>query len=359
MAKLYGRDYTRQELLERIGSIYQIAGVKEVRFADGYEDGVKAYLLKTGSGFNFTVVPGRGMDISNADWCGKSLSWISSTGEVAPQFYEPEGIKWLRNFGGGLLVTCGLTQVGSPTVDNGQELGLHGRYSNIPAYNISYGSEWQGDDYVMWVQGKVREASVFGENLVLTRRISTKLGENRLWIDDSVENEGFESTPLMILYHCNIGFPVVDVDSQLLSPTQSIAPRDAGVSTDEYDEFDPPTPGFTERVYYHDMATAKDGKVTAALVNRNIPGGLGFYIRYNKSELPFFTEWKMNGQGIYVVGMEPGNCHPEGRVREREMGSLQMIEPGEVRKYSLELGALTSESEIAEIEDLINSTPGI
>lgn len=349
MARLFGRDYTKQELLQRIGSISQIAGVKEARFTDGYEDGVKAYFLRTGSGLNFTVVPSRGMDISNADWCGRSLGWISPTGEVAPQYYEPEGLRWLRSFGGGLLVTCGLTQVGSPTVDNGQELGLHGRVSNIPAYNISYGSEWQGDDYIIWVEGKVREASVFGENLVLTRRISTKLGADSLTIEDTVENEGYESTPHMILYHCNIGFPVVDGGSELISPTKSVTPRDAGLSTQDYDKFDPPTPGFSERVYYHDMATGPDGTVTAALINRTIPGGLGFYVKYNKNELPFFTEWKMTGQGIYVVGMEPGNCHPEGRVKEREMGTLQILEPGEVRSYKLELGTLTTEAAISEV----------
>jgi hypothetical protein len=90
--------------------------------------------------------------------------------------------------------------------------------------------------------------------------------------------------------------------------------------------------------------------VTTALVNRSIAGGFGFYVKYNKNELPVFTEWKMNAPGTYVVGVEPGNCHVEGRARERERGTLQMLEPGEKRNYALEIGVLTSEEAIADLE---------
>ncbi|HPP75761.1 MAG TPA: aldose 1-epimerase family protein, partial [Armatimonadota bacterium] len=322
---------------------------------DGKEEGVEAYQVKNGAGLNFTVVASRAMDISSADWCGRSLAWISSTGETAPEFYEEPGLGWLRSFYGGLLVTCGLTQVGAPNIDQGTPLGLHGRISNTPAYQVSYDSKWEGDDYIMWVQGKVRETAVFGENILLTRKITTKLGDNRIWISDTVENQGFDSVPHMILYHFNTGFPLVSEDSELVSPTLSVSPRDPGseVDIEHYYKFEPPTKGFTERVYYHNMAAEPDGTVIASLINRKIPGGFGIYIQYSKNELPFFTEWKMNGQGTYVVGLEPANCHPEGRAREREMGTLQFLEPGEVRKYNLEVGVLTSNEAILELQDRI------
>jgi hypothetical protein len=292
------------------------------------------------------------MDISSADWCGRSLSFITPAGIVAPQYYESEGLGWLRSFGGGLLMTCGLTQVGSPNVDQGRELGLHGRVSSIPAQNLYYDCGWDGDDYLMWVQGRVHETAMYQENMVLTRRVSTKLGEDRLWIDDTVQNQGHESCPHMILYHFNGGFPAVDADSRLISPTLSVTPRDADAETEaeSFAKFAAPTRAFRERVYYHDMAPASDGTVTTALVNHGIPGGFGFYIRYYKNELPVFTEWKMNGVGTYVVGMEPGNCHVEGRSKERERGTLQVLEPGEIRTYRLEVGVLTSEEMIRQLE---------
>lgn len=351
MAKLYGKHYTREELLTRVGSISQIAGIKKVRYADGSEDGVEAYICRTGSGFGFTVLASRGLDISQADWCGRPLGFMTASGENSPAYYDDKGMGWLRNFAGGLLVTCGLTYLGAPDVDEGEELGLHGRVSNIPARNVSYDAEWQGDEYVMWVRGRVRETRMYGENVLLTRKISARLGEDKLWVDDTVENQGFETTPHMILYHCNAGFPSLDGGSELVSPTLSTVPRDPGaeVEKERYAHFDDPTPGFKERVYYHDMAPGADGTVTAAIVNRRIPGGFGFYVKYFKDELPWLTEWKMNGLGTYVLGIEPGNCHVDGRSKERARGTLQFLEPGEVRKYRLEIGVLAGDKAISEV----------
>jgi len=72
----------------------------------------------------------------------------------------------------------------------------------------------------------LRESVVFGENLTLRRKIYTRLGESRFWIYDVVENEGFERTPFMILYHINGGFPVVAEGSRLISPSLEVIPRD-------------------------------------------------------------------------------------------------------------------------------------
>jgi len=349
MAELFGRKMTKQELLERVGTIHQAAGVKKVRFADGAEEGVEACIFRTGSGLSFTVAAGRGMDIAHADWCGRSLGFLTSVGEISPQYYEPEEKGWLRSFFGGLLTTCGLTQVGSPCEDNGQKLGLHGRISNIPARNLHCGAEWQDDDYIFWAQGEMRETAFYGENLLLTRKIIAKLGENSIWINDTVENQAFETAPHMMLYHFNAGFPCVDAGSQIMLPTLSVTPRDHGYSEEGFDKVGAPTDGAAERVYYHEMQADSDGKVTAAIVNPNIGGGFGFYIRYNKNELPFFTEWKLEAKGRYVVGLEPGNCHVEGRVKESERGTLQTLSPGEKRCYSLEIGVITSNRDLEQI----------
>jgi len=325
--------------------------------ADGPEKGVEAFQFRTGTGFSFTVLADRGLDISNAEHCGRALAWQSSTGDTNPAFFEPEGLGWLRSFYGGLVVTCGLSTAGAPSLDLGEALGLHGRYSTTPARSLSFGGQWQGDDYEMWVSGEVRETRVFGENLVLRRRIWARLGENRLFIDDEVTNEAFETTPHMLLYHINGGFPAIDGGSELLSPTGAATPRDADaeVEKERYAQILPPTPHFKERVYYHDMAPLPDGSVYAALVNRSLGDGFGFYVKYSHKELPFFTEWKMNGEGTYVVGMEPANCHVEGRAKERERGTLVFLEPGEKREYHLEIGVLSGQTDIAMIEEKIRS----
>ncbi|MBD3183795.1 DUF4432 family protein [Candidatus Poribacteria bacterium] len=357
MAVLYGKEYSKKELMAKIGDISQIAGVRLYQLSDGNQKGTDAVDFRTGSGFAFTVLPGRGLDISYAEFNGQPLCWRSHTGEIGPAFYEPAGLGWLRGFYGGLLVTCGMTNAGSPCVDEGKELGLHGRMSYIPAKNVWADGEWQEDDYIMWVQGKVHEAVMFGDNVILTRKILAKMGESKLYIHDMVENRGYESIPHMYLYHINGGFPVVDENSVMLSPTKTAIPRDADaeVDSENYFKFQTPTPEFSERVYYHDMVPDSEGYVYSALVNKQFRQGqgFGFYVKYLKSQLPKFVQWKMNGVGTYVIGMEPSNCWVEGRDKERDRGTLQFLEAGEKREYNLEIGVLESNEMIDDLESKI------
>ena len=362
MPKLFGKSYTKDELLERVGDISQIGGARQVKLVGGVQDGVNAVEFRTGSGFDFLAVPDRGLDITIAEHNGRSIAWRSAAGEVMPSMYDEPGLAWLRSFPGGLMTTCGLTYAGAPCEDNGEPVGLHGRFSNTPASNVWVDGEWEGDEYRMWAVGKIRESRIFGENLLLKRKVSAVLGQNKFWIDDVVTNEGPRRTPHMILYHINGGFPAVDAGSLFVAPTKNVQPRDVEAEEDKehYYRNDPPTRDFKERCYYHDMATDNDGFVYTALINKNMPNGgeFGFYVKYNKNELPKFTQWKMNGTREYVVGMEPANCWVEGRAKERERGTLQFLKPGESREYHIEIGVLTTANEVAEFVDLVESLKG-
>merc|ERR1711881_634286 len=108
----------------------------------------------------------------------------------------------------------------------GELLGLHGRVSNIPATNVWADTRWEGDRYSIWVQGKVRETSVFGTNLERTRRITTELGSNSVKIEDIIENIGWQQSPLMILFHINVGWPILGANSELIAPSERVSPRD-------------------------------------------------------------------------------------------------------------------------------------
>jgi len=353
MPVLFGRELDREELMRRVGDIRQIGGVREVFLGDGRERGVRAAEFRTGTGLEFTVLLDRGMDVAEARYKEYPLAWVSSTGFAAPSFFEPEGLGWLRTFGGGMLTTCGLTYLGEPCEDEGEALGLHGRISNIPARSTWVDGEWEGRVYRMWAQGKVRETTASEENLELCRRVWARLGENRFFVDDEVVNLGFEPSPFMILYHINVGYPVVDDGSRLIAPSRSVRPRDeeAKKGLSEWDKFQSPTPGFKEQVFYHDMAEDHDGYVTVALVNPDVEGRpLGVYVRYHREQLDKFVEWKMMGEGTYVVGLEPSNCWVNGRAEARRRGELAFLEPGERRRFHLEIGVVDSEDKLAEIE---------
>src|ERR687888_314030 len=74
---LYGREWTRSELLERVGDVSQVGGARPIRYAEGPEDGVPAVQVRTGGGLSFTVLPGRGLDLGEAHFNGAPLCWRS------------------------------------------------------------------------------------------------------------------------------------------------------------------------------------------------------------------------------------------------------------------------------------------
>jgi len=329
----------------------QLAGIRTVQLDDGNERPTRAAIIHTGSGLEVMLLPDRGLDIASASFQGKAMGWRSTVGDVAPQYYNAGGIQWLRSCFGGLLTTCGLTNVGAPAPDSAfSGNGLHGRISNTPARDLKITQEWQGRDYVLSITGAMRETVLFGENLILTRTVWTKLGERRFWLRDVVTNDGFRKCGLMILYHCNIGWPALDAGSELISPSRFVAPRDAHAADGQnrWNKMDAPAHGYAEKVYYHDMTPGHDGTVTAALVNSAFARGEGFgvYVKFNKKELPRFTQWKMLGEQDYVVGLEPCNCGVEGRAIDEKLGLLETIRPGERRTFHLEFGPITTAEEV-------------
>ncbi len=352
--EIHGIEMTPDTLRRRIGNMDQVAGVRIVLLDEGNERPARAALFHTGSGLEFTVLLDRCMDIPSARYQGKAMGWRSTVGDVAPAYYEAAGIRWLRSYFGGLLSTCGLGNVGAPdpeSVFNGQ--GLHGRIGNTPAKNLKVTQEWRDGDYILSVSGVMRETVLFGENLTLTRTVYTKMGEKRFWIQDVIANEGFREAPLMLLYHCNIGWPALDEGSVILAPSRFVAPRDdeARNGVKCWNRIDPPTRGYAEKVYYHDMQPERDGSVTTAIVNNRFNSGDGFgvYVRYNKRELPRFVQWKMMGEQDYVVGLEPCNCGVEGRQADESRGLLHRLAPGEKRTFNLEFGAINTREELKSI----------
>jgi len=340
MVELFGRAWTRAELLERVGDVSQVGGARAVSLAEGPEAGVQAAEVRTGSGFAFTVLPGRGMDIGFAEYRGMPLCWRSATGEVAAAFYEPAGEGWLRGFSGGLMATCGLTTAGWPSVDEGVALPLHGRASYLAARNVWIDGEWQGDEYVMWVQGRTRETVVFGDNVRLSRRVWARLGESRLFIDDVVENLGHRRVPHLLAYHINVGFPLLDEGSELISSAEQIEPMtdEFAYGLETWPQYGPPRADWRATVMVHRPRADASGWAQTALVNRRL--ALGVYVKQRPEQLPFLWQWKQLGQGAYVAGIEPANCFGRGRADDRARGTLRELAPGEQQTYHLEIGVL-------------------
>lgn len=353
--ELFGRKLTKAALRKRVGDMDQVAGIRIAELQDGRARPMRVALVRTGSGLELTLLVDRCLDVAAASYNGRPLGWRSTTGDVAPAYFEPEGFAWLRSFNGGLVATCGLRHVGAPPPNPDIfGAGLHGRIGNLPAENLKVTQEWQGNDYVLSISGTMRETAVFGQNLTLTRTVSTKLGAKSFHIHDVVTNESFDAAGFQLLYHCNIGWPAVDAGSRLLSPTRQVAPRDeiARKGQDQWNRFDAPTHGYAEQVFFHDMAPAAGSKVCCAIVNDAIgtDSGFGVFVKYDKRQLPRFAEWKMMGEQNYVVGLEPANCGVLGRHVDEQHGLLHRLAPGEARAFDLEIGPVTDAAEVKDIE---------
>src|SRR5262245_47183366 len=191
---------------------------------------------------------------------------------------------WQRTAFGGLMSTGGLSSMGSPSVDKGEELGIHGRASNIPASNVWADAGWEGDCYRLWVRGKVAEAMALGTNLVLTREISTELSASHLVIRDRVENRTFARSEHMMLYHFNIGFPLLSANARLIVDSEHVEPRDddsvAGLKT--WDRFEPPQVGRPHQLFYHKLRPDHNGKAHVMLVGMpdHPDGPIAAYLSY-------------------------------------------------------------------------------
>ena len=98
--------------------------------------------------------------------------------------------EFLRGFYGGLLTTCGLDHIGPPTDRSADRFGyahrstehlpMHGRIGAVPARLDGYGVEETEHGLEAYVAATVTQVAVFGEHLVLSRRISIAYGSTRV-----------------------------------------------------------------------------------------------------------------------------------------------------------------------------------
>ncbi|SEP05859.1 aldose 1-epimerase family protein [Propionispora vibrioides] len=337
MPVIHGIHYSKAKLLERCGNISQVAGYKRYVISEGRGKGVEAVEIYNGNGLQFTVLLDKTLDIADCSYQGVNLAYMTGNGIVAPQFYDSHGNGWLRSFNGGLLSTCGITYCGAASEDEGELLGLHGRISHCPADNICCEAVWEKEDYVITVRGRSYETRLHGEFLELRREIKIRAGDNTIYLHDEIENQGYRPVPLMMIYHCNFGFPLYDAGSEIYIDSVECAPNDevSSKSLDDRNLVPEPRPLVPESVYFHRMNVSR-GYGLAALINRKIGRkGLGVFLKYDLKELPYLNQWKMIAAGHYVLGLEPSNCRTLGRASEKAEGRLRYIEPGETRHFNL------------------------
>lgn len=315
-----------------IGHDTQYYGIEEHRLVGGKGDGMRLLEVNNGKGMELTVSLDRACDISRLKYRGINLAYFSPCGYAAPAYYDAIESNWLKTFTAGFLTTCGLQSVGKACVDNGEAVPMHGSLANYPAEPVY----WLEEGQELVIHGVTKDETLFGRKLRLNREIRVSMEDNTFCIRDVVENTGDTIQPFEILYHMNMGYPLLDEDSVVKILSVQVIPRDELSEKDieNWRQMIPPQQGYEERCYYHKFE--KDGYASIYQPKLN----LGLEIKFDAENLDGFIEWKMMGVRDYVLGLECGNCYTDGRDVMRKNGMLKFLNPGEKKEYEVKIQML-------------------
>lgn len=316
----------RENLMKHVGSLQQMAYIRPIVYDDGRAKGMRACEIKNGP-LSYKLLTDKCLDVSELSYKGINFNFLSKPGLQGPGHYDTNGGEALRSIMGGLFFTAGLENICAPCRENGKDYPMHGRIRTTPAEHLCTDAFWRDGRYIIRASGEMREAELFGENLILRRSIETCLGERSFIITDRVENEGYRPEPLMLLYHINIGYPLLDEGTELAAPTRSVTPRDAAAQghEDRWNVMDAPKDNEPEYVFIHDLAESSQGTSAVCVLNHKLE--LGLRIEFTRKHLPYFMEWKSTASGDYVLGLEPSNSSVYGRPHHTAEGTLHTLEP--------------------------------
>ena len=317
------------------GNLAQVEGVEAYRLEDGRGDGVRMYRVRTQTGLEVEICRDRCMDITRLIFKGDNMGYFSPCGHVAPTYYDAREAEMVRSFTGGFLTTCGIDNVGGDCEVEGVKYPLHGRISNQPARH----SYWTEDEEAFYLYGVMEQKALFLEKIELQRMIRISKKDNSISVEDTVINCGEQTIPCMILYHMNMGYPLLSEKAIIDIPSQKISPRNdfAKENISNWNEITKPGTLSEEVCYFHEFK--KEGY--AKIFNPTIKKGVE--ITFDAEKLPCFTQWKMMGKYDYVLGLEPGNCYPNGRKDGLEKGELVLLEEQEKVNYKIKIQLVEEE----------------
>ena len=283
----------------RISNFQQVASIRRYTLSEGREKGLDVLDCDNGK-IRFLLNVSKACDIMQLYHEGQNISFISKNG------FTKRETPFLRRFEGGMLYTCGLDSVGGR---DGFE--LHGTLHNIPAEIIRAECNENG----ITVEAIIRDTALFGKNLVLKRKIFTAIGGDSVTLEDTLVNEGYKTEEYCLLYHINVGYPMLDDGAKVIADVESYTPRTAWAKQNEATmyEMNASTPNQEETCYFLNL---KKPEIT--LVNGKI--GKKFTVFYSNDTLPHFVEWKSMASGDYALGLEPCTTNLDTQFSYKKIG---------------------------------------
>lgn len=305
-----------------VGHPLQTRGAEQYILQGGKGDGMKFLNVRNGLGLEVWISLDRCADLGRVTYKGMNMGYMSPCGNVAPSFYDKDGIGFLKSFSAGFITTVGFEGAGGACVDQGENVPLHGTVGNLPAELKSI----EESDNEIVIKAIVRDCVIFGRRFILERSYNISYTENTITLRDKITNEGENEHPFLLLYHCNMGYPLLSENSIVKVPFTDIRANTPSAieNIDTALLMEKPQKNYIERCYFFDTVPCEDNNVKVGIFNPDI--NVGMIMSYNKEELPCFTEWKMMGRRDYALGLEPGSCEPCPRNIQREKGILKYLD---------------------------------
>ncbi len=288
----------------RISNFAQVASLRRYTLTEGRAKGLEVLDCDNGK-IRFLLNLSKALDVMQLYHEGQNVSFLSKNA------LEGRGIDFIRRFEGGMLYTCGLDSVGDR-----EGFELHGTLHNTPAELIHCACSEDG----IIVEAIIHDTALFGKNLSIRRRVTSAIGSETVKVEDTLVNEGYASEEYCLLYHVNVGYPMLDAGAKIEADEESCVPR---------------TPFAKERVATRHLMTdsvvgedetcyfLKLKKPEISLVNEKL--GKRFTLAYSKETLPCFIEWKSMASGDYALGLEPCTTELDDRFTYRTIGAGERI----------------------------------
>ncbi len=298
----------------RISNFAQVASIRRYEMTEGAERGLRVLDCDNGR-LRFLLNESKALDVMQLYHMGQNVSFLSKNAFTARE------VPFSGRFEGGMLYTCGLDSVGAR-----EGFELHGSHHNTPARVTRAEVNEKG----ILIEAEVRETELFGKDLLFRRRVCSAVGSETLEITDTLENCGTRAEDYCLLYHVNVGYPMLDAGAVLLDDAGEIIPRTpwAAEHLAERKKIGAPVDNEEEMCYFLRLKTPRVTLKNAAL-------GKQFTLEWSQETLPHFVEWKSMAAGDYALGLEPCTTELDERF------SFATIEKGEKRLFSLMLSVQT------------------
>lgn len=332
-----------------IGHENQLLTARRVTYTEGMSQGVQAIELRNSRGLYVTCIEDQCLNLYDFSYKGINFSFQTKNGLASSRYFSAGPSEFEYYWPAGMMFTCGLLNVGPGGIMQDRIAHPdHGRIGMLPAQNVAIHRDEQG----VTITGTVHEGRLAGYHLELVRKIFFPAEGKCIIYEDIIHNREPQPVEFEILYHTNLGYPLLTPQSRVLKGAGGgYSIHTGGPIPENWAQCWEPEDHKDEDLFCHENAADADGYAYTALVNDQL--GLGCYIKYRKDTLPWLMHWRNMCSHDYVVGLEPSNNQVLGRDRERENGTLQTLGGYESRSFRVEIGVLDGTEEIAAYEAML------